>query len=73
MQKIPVSFDYKGKHYNGTLDEVNGGGANMWHLTINKYHYGSLMYTDKWVFHSNKNEMKELAELFGEQVTLWYE
>jgi hypothetical protein len=42
-------------------------------VTSNNYYYGRLMYTDKWVFHNNKNEMEELAELFGEQVTLWYE
>jgi len=68
MQHIPVSFEYNGKQYQGQLQQVFGGGAQVWHLMINKYYYGMLMYTDKWVFHNPKNEMKDLAEFFGEHV-----
>jgi hypothetical protein len=54
MTKIPISFDYKDKHYDGTLDEVSGAGANVWHLMINNYYKGKLMMvSDKLVFHSN--------------------
>ena len=71
MQNIPISFDYKGKHYEGFLSKVRGAGANVWHLMINNYYYGMLMYVDTWVFHSNSNEMKELAGFFGKTVSLW--
>jgi len=71
MQHIPISFDYKDKHYDGELHKILGAGANVWHLMINNYYYGMLMYTNKWVFHSNSNEMKKLADLFGDQVILW--
>ena len=73
MDGIPVSFDYKEKHYEGKLSQVHGAGAQVWHLMINNNYYGMLMYTDKWVFHSNSGEMGDLAELFGNQVMLWYE
>jgi hypothetical protein len=74
MTEIPISFDYKGKHYDGFLSEVAGAGANVWHLMINNYYYGKLMMVnDKFVFHSNSGEMQDLAELFGQQIILWYE
>ena len=73
MNNIPVSFDYKGMHYEGELSQVHGAGAQVWHLIIDNYYYGMLMYTTQWVFHSPKNEMKELAEFFGEQVSKCYE
>lgn len=69
MQYIPVTFKYKGEHYKGELHQVFGGGADVWHLMINNYYYGMLMYTDKWVFHNPNNDMKELAEFFGKHVT----
>jgi len=73
MQHIPISFDYKERHYDGYFQQVRGAGANVWYLMVNNCYSGTLMYTDKWVFHCNSNEMKELAELFGERVSLWYE
>jgi len=72
-QKIPISFDYKGKHYDGTLEEVHGAGAKVWHLTIDGYCCGQLMHIDKFVFHSNIGKFKELADLFGNHIMLWYE
>lgn len=68
MQEIPISFEYKNKHYQGTLRQVFGAGANVWHLMINNYYRGSLSYTNKWIFHNSKDEMKELAEFFGKQI-----
>ena len=68
MQKIPISFEYKNKLYQGTLQQVFGAGANVWHLMIDNYYRRSLSYTKTWVFHNPKDEMKELAEFFGEQV-----
>ena len=72
MQRISISFDNKGKHYDGFLDEVHGAGNKVWYLMIDRYYYGRLMFTDQWIFHSNKNDMEDLAELFGEQIMLWY-
>ena len=69
MQKIPVSFKNKNKLYQGTLQQVFGPGANVRHLMINNYYRGSLSYTNKWLFHNPKEEMKELAEFFGEYVS----
>ncbi len=72
---IPIEFDYEGKHYKGHfLGGVGGGGGNIWHLMINNYYYGQLIFSQNygWAFHNNKGLMKELSEYFGEYVTLWY-
>ena len=69
MQKVPISFEYKNKLYQRTLQQVFGAGAKVWHLMIDNYYRGSLSYTNKWVFHNPKDEMKELAEYFGEHVS----
>ena len=69
MDHIPVSFDYKGKHYEGELSQVNGAGAHVYHLKIDRRFYGSLIYTTKWVFHNQKDEMKEFAKYFGNCVS----
>lgn len=68
--KTPISFDYKGKHYEGTLSEVKGAGTKTWHLTINGYHRGQLLLLDRgWAFFSNSREFEELADYFGEAVS----
>ena len=67
---IPVSFEYKGKHYQGTFSDVSGAAAKMWHLTINRYHRRQLLLLERgWAFFSNSGEFQELAEYFGEVVT----
>lgn len=66
MASVPISFDYKGKHFEGELSQVYG--AQVWHLMIDSRYYGMLMYTTQWVFHNPKNEMKELVGVFGEHV-----
>ena len=73
MDHIPVSFDYKGKHYSGSLDEVAGAGAMVWHLMIGNYYRGRFTYMDKWIFFSNDKMFEDMADYFGEVVTLWYE
>ena len=75
MKEIPIQFDYKGKHYEGHFSEVAGGGAHSWHLMIDNYYKGQLILTENygWAFHNNKDEMKDMAEYFGEYITLWYE
>lgn len=74
IDHIPVSFDYKGKHYEGSLDEVNGSGGRTWFLNINKYHRGQLLFVnDKFVFYGSDKMFEDLAEFFGEIIMLWYE
>ena len=48
MKKIPIQFDYKGKHYKGHFSEVSGGGANTWHLMIENYYIGQLILTETY-------------------------
>lgn len=72
MEAIPISFDYNGRQYNGCFSEVHGAGSNVWHLMIDKYYYGRLMIIEiGWAFHGNT--MQDMAEHFGEYITLWHE
>lgn len=75
LQEIPITFDYKGKHCEGTLSEVHGAGATgVFHLMINNFYRGQLINTQKgWAFYSNSGEMADLSNFFGEQVRLWFE
>jgi hypothetical protein len=67
MKKIPIQFDYNGKRYEGHFSEVSGASANTWHLTIDNYYKGQLLHTNNgWAFYNNKDEMKDMAEYFGE-------
>ena len=66
--RIPVSFEYRGKNYEGIFHRVQGGGATVWHLMINDFYYGRLTHTGKWIFSSNSKEMEELADCFGGQI-----
>lgn len=62
----PVSLEYQGKNYIGKLTKVPGAsGLNVWHLMVNNYYWGTLTFTDKWVFNTQKRDMKELANFFG--------
>ena len=71
--EIPVSFDYKGKHYKGHFNEMLG--ATSWHLMINNYFCGQLIYHKDYGFHfySNKPRFEDLSDYFGELIMLWYE
>jgi hypothetical protein len=75
MDKIPVSFEYKGKHYTGYFDAVSGAAGKLWYLTLNGFHWGQLIYTENfgWRFENNKGTMKELTDYFADVVTAWYE
>ncbi|MBC7826889.1 MAG: hypothetical protein H7122_04025 [Chitinophagaceae bacterium] len=72
MQRIPIIFEHKGKQYSGILLPVQGvGHSSVWHLMINNYYFGSLRYTDRWIFDSNK--MPEIADFLGDYVIAWYQ
>ncbi len=75
MDDIPVSFEWQGKEYARHFSVPHDAGGNVWFLTVNKYHWGQLILTQNygWAFHNNKNEMKELADYFGDVVTAWYQ
>jgi hypothetical protein len=65
----PVTFTYNSATYHGTLSPVHGSGQPVWHLYVDKFYWGQLIFTDKWVFHSNhKPGLGELAEEFGRVV-----
>jgi hypothetical protein len=52
MKKIPIQFDYKGKHYEGYFSEIFGVGTNTWHLMIDNFYKGQLLHTNNgWAFH----------------------
>jgi len=74
MVRIPIKFEHEGKHYEGYFSEVTGMGHNtgsVWHLMVNKYYLGCLRLSNgKWFFDSNM--MSEMADYFGEYITLWY-
>lgn len=73
MERIPVTFEHKGKQYTGVLSAVAGvGHSSAWHLLIENRYYGCLMLTDRgWIFHSEW--MPELGDFFGDHVIAWYE
>jgi hypothetical protein len=74
MDKIPVSFEYKDKHYAGHFEAVNGAAAKLWHLTVNRFHWGQLFITQnfEWRFENNEGSLKELTDYFADVVTAWY-
>lgn len=47
IEQVPISIDYKDKHYKGWFSPVNGAVANVWYLYVDKFYYGRLMITDK--------------------------
>ncbi len=67
MLDIPVTFDYKGKTYSGTISEVNGAGGGTYHLTVQNHHWGALLIQQgKWRLWSNsKPDLMQLAYQFG--------
>lgn len=45
---IPVEFEYEGIQFSGTFT-TSKGNENMWDLSLNKRHYGSLVkYSTGW-------------------------
>jgi hypothetical protein len=76
LDNIPISFEHEGKKYTGTLDEVSGAGAaKTWHLMVDKYYWGQLVFTDNGFSFLPQNDewLKDFSEYMGEVVTLWYE
>ena len=74
-EDIPVTFEHEGKTYNGVLSWVPGAGGYTWHLSVNKYHWRQLNYVNdyQWAFYNHKDNMRYLADYFGDVVTAWYE
>jgi hypothetical protein len=77
MKDIPIEFRLNGKKYSGNFSAIHGSGNNVWHLMDDRNFYlGRLRRAnDKWVFDASgkSDELKELAEFFGDYITAWYE
>ena len=73
MDKIPISFDYQGKHYSGYFVPVHGAGANVWYLMIDNYYCGRLRLTEnqEWAFDANKFGAEELTDYFADVIIAW--
>lgn len=73
MERIPITFNHKGKQYSGFLCPVAGvGHPCVWHLMINNRYYGNLRSTDRgWIFDSEK--MPEIGDFLGDYITAWYQ
>jgi hypothetical protein len=76
MDEIPITFEHEGKEYTGSFDEVQGAGTSkVWYLMIDNYYKGRLRMTDRgWVFDPTPKtqSMAELANFFGDYITMWY-
>lgn len=76
---IPVTFTFQNKEYKGILSEVSGAGAergSFWHLYIDNYYWGQLLYLERgFVFYAQNNtkEMEYLGEVFERFVVAYYQ
>lgn len=73
MDKIPVSFEHKGKTYSGRLTKVMGAGSSsVYHLEIEGFLNGRVRYVeslDKWFFDpSGKVDFSEQLDYFTRAV-----
>jgi hypothetical protein len=74
MNKIPVAFKLGGKEYSGTLDEVAGAGADVWHLMVDSYYWGRLRKAGEvWYFDESKPAVSHLVDHFAAVVIAWYQ
>lgn len=87
MTSIPVTFDFKGKTYNGHLTQISGAGTSAnFHLKVNGGYWGMLSYIEGhpgfngglhavpsgWRFSSPVHpELSELTDHFGYVVQAW--
>ena len=52
---IPITFTRNEKTYQGTLNQVAGGGSAMFHLMIDSFYQDCLIKTDNgWQFSTRK-------------------
>lgn len=70
--KIPITFEYAGEQFSGSLDAVFGAGGNTWYLMINKFYYGRLRINERGWFFDGKH-FNELADFFGDYMIAWHE
>jgi hypothetical protein len=76
MEKIPVSFEFGGQTYRGTLQAVFGSGGETWFLYVDHFYWGRLrLVNDKWFFDTNNKSkgMESLADYFGDVIIAWRE
>ena len=85
---IPVTFIHEGKQYKGQFSEVLGTGAYTWHLNINGFHWGRMVWVPVPVepgtpidrkdikyhlaFHTQKGDIDYLEDEFIDLFISWY-
>jgi hypothetical protein len=80
--KIPVEFEYHGKHYKGYLEKDHSS-AKSWCLKVPEYrkgrwgtyHWGVLIIYngDIWRMTNHKDDMLHLSDYFRDVVLNWYQ
>lgn len=74
MDQIPVTFTYLEKEYKGTLDEIAGTGAQVWHLMVGRDYWGRLRQVgDIWYFDESKDKVPGLVDHLAATVIAWYQ
>ena len=70
-----MTYEYNGSIERGVLTDSYGPNNNSWHLHVNNNYRGQLVLSSLsgWAFYNNKNELKELADYFGDVVTAWHQ
>jgi hypothetical protein len=78
MNTVPITFEHAGKNYKGHFSKVMGAGdTSTYHLMDRQNFYlGRLRIAhNKWTFDASPRtqELKELADFFGDYIRAWYE
>lgn len=74
MERIPISFEHRGKKYSGSFSRVQGAGTtSVWHLmSDDNYFLGRLRMSEEFDFFfddsKEENELTYLARFFGNYI-----
>lgn len=76
MDTIPISFEHLGKQYTGHFSKVMGAGSgSTYYLMDDKNFYlGRLrIANEQWTFDASpkKQELKDVADFFGDYIINW--
>jgi hypothetical protein len=72
VDKIQISFDHNGIHYEGWLKPVSGlWPPVVYQVVLNGVFVGTLTLSEEWELDSEKDQ--KLAPLLGNYIELWYQ